>query len=79
MLFAVILPTGKTSSELDDDSFCISIDAISEVMSLIHLADTSITPITLPPPAFVAWSLIDLINFGEAYAAGSVEDQDVPL
>ena len=78
-LFAVILPTGNISSELAEDSFCISRDTMSEDISFIHLADNSITPNTLPPPGFVAWSLIDLINLGVAYAVGSVETHAVPL
>ena len=35
-------------------------------MSFTSLADTSITPITLPPPGLTAVKLIDLINIGVA-------------
>ena len=64
MLFAVIFPTGRMSKELEDDSFCMLIPAMSSDIFFIHLADSSITPNALPPPGFVAWSLIDLINLG---------------
>ena len=66
MLLAVTDPTGNMSSEEDDDSFCISNDTTSEDMSFTHLADSSMTPITSPPPGDVATRLIDLIETGVA-------------
>ena len=69
------------SEGLDEDSLVISNETISEDISFIHLADTSMIAITFPLPGFVAWTRIDLIACGVAYAIGSVgavADQDEP-
>ena len=42
------------SDGLDEDSLFTSSETMSEDMSFIHLAETSIIAITLPFPGFVA-------------------------
>ena len=54
MLFAVTIPTGNMSDGLDEDSLVMSNETMSEDMSFIHLADTSMIAITFPLPGFVA-------------------------
>ena len=70
------------SSDDEDDSLLISNDTTSEDISLIHLAETSMSPIIFPAPALGVVTLIDLIESGvpkDIGSVGAVDDQDVPL
>ena len=63
-LFAVTIPTGKIPSAESDDSLLIEKSIMSEDISLIHLADNSITPIMFVELGLVAFKVIDLISCG---------------
>ena len=78
-LLAVTNPTGRMSSVFDDDSFWISNPIRSELISFIHLADSSITPITRPEAGEEVTILIDLIVLGVVGEVNEVVVQAVPF
>jgi hypothetical protein len=63
-VFEVTLPTGKISSDVDEAVLFISKDSTSKDISLIHLAESSITPIILLAPADGVVKFIDLMDIG---------------
>ena len=61
-----------SSAEAEDSLLIVNVD-MSGDKSFTHLADTSISPITLPPPGLVACSLMFLIYTGVGYDTGSAQ------